>query len=461
MRDKICQEFNNAGKDDFRLTAIVHNSRKYSGATFEEIISIVNEIVTLAEKCCPEGADPECYNTEALALSDKSCDENNPFPKHPETAACCTEQGLARKLCLAALKHPPKEFPTYVELSNPELCETYQRDPQDFTERFLYEYTRDFSHAPIPVIMASVKNFLQSLKACCPSPDPTTCIRTAKVTRKGLSTITFLSNKACSRYAILGKEKTKLSYLITYTQRSPAASFEDVSFLAEDATEVLAKCCDSFSPNCIQTEGANHTDEICNRLSAKDKRIADCCTNPSRLTKYNCIYSLPWAESPQLPDLENPCFKALCGEGRDEEFKRLFYKGAQKYTRVPEVLLFAVYNNGLQFLDVCCNAEDATACFAAKRPQMRAAVLELLTKGNELCSDYTDHTFLEFKKRLRENFVKTLPNASEDVISGLVEQRAGFASNCCLLNAPPSYCGLNMKTGIGHTCAQDEHCLLI
>ncbi|XP_066488365.1 vitamin D-binding protein [Tiliqua scincoides] len=448
MQEKICQEFNNLGKDDFRVLAIVHNSKKYSGATFEEIISVVNEIVTLAEKCCPEGADPECYNTESLALSTKSCDENNPFPKPPGIAACCAEQGLERKLCLAALKHPPKEFPTYVELSNPELCEAYSRDPPAFVEKFLYEFATDFSHTPILVLMASVKSFLHSLNVCCrkSSAESTPCIVNAKLGRKTVSTLTFLSNKACSRYALLGKEKTKLSYLVRYTQRSPDASFEDVSFLAENATEVLSMCCDSVTENCIQTEVSVHTDEICNRLSSKDKRIADCCQSPSRLTTYMCIYSLPWAQSPQLPDVPNPCFKALCGEGRDQELEQLFYKGAQKYTRAPEVLLFAVYTQGLQFLNTCCSAQEPEACFAAQRPQMRAAITELLTKGSELCSDYTDHTFLEFKKRLRENFAKTLPNASEDVISGLVEQRAGFASTCCLLNAPPSYCGLNVQS---------------
>lgn len=41
---------------------LMANSRKYSNATFEEISHLVGEIVSLAETCCTDGADPSCYD---------------------------------------------------------------------------------------------------------------------------------------------------------------------------------------------------------------------------------------------------------------------------------------------------------------------------------------------------------------------------------------------------------------
>lgn len=37
-------------------------SRKFPSATFEQISHLVNEVVSLTEACCAEGADPDCYD---------------------------------------------------------------------------------------------------------------------------------------------------------------------------------------------------------------------------------------------------------------------------------------------------------------------------------------------------------------------------------------------------------------
>lgn len=72
---------------------------------------------------------------QSSALSAKSCSGSSPFPSHPGTASCCAQEGLERKLCLAALHHPPQELPSYVQPSNEELCEAFKKDPKDFADR--------------------------------------------------------------------------------------------------------------------------------------------------------------------------------------------------------------------------------------------------------------------------------------------------------------------------------------
>ncbi|XP_008110383.1 vitamin D-binding protein [Anolis carolinensis] len=455
FKEKICQEFNSLGKDKFRSITIVLNSRKYCSATFEEISSIVNEIVALAEKCCVEGADPECYNTESTTLSAKSCDPNSPFPKHPGTAACCTEEGLARKLCLAALKHPPKEFFTYMEPSSDEICEAFKKDPQDIEDRFLYEYSSDNSHTPLPLLLASTTTYLSIVGKCCTDANPVACFLKERLERTSLRALTQLSNKACSRYAVFGKDKTKLSYFITFTQRSPTASFDDVLSLAEDSAEVLSKCCDSMEEHCIQKEVLAHTAKICEKLPDSDDRIKQCCTSATDLRKYLCIYSLPWAKPVDLPDFVQATEEVLCGEGQERAFYEYIHYTARKFPRAPEAIHTALYDAGQKFVNACCSDPDFNACFNQKRLESSEETLEILSKGNQLCDDYTDHIFLEFKKRLRDTYVKKFPNATEAVLSALVQQRGRFASTCCFLNAPPSYCGMKVKTAVVETCTPD------
>lgn len=72
---------------------------------------------------------------QSSALSAKSCSESSPFPSHPGTAGCCAQEGLEQKLCLAALRHPPQELPSYVQPSNEELCQAFKKDPKDFADR--------------------------------------------------------------------------------------------------------------------------------------------------------------------------------------------------------------------------------------------------------------------------------------------------------------------------------------
>ncbi|XP_077157278.1 vitamin D-binding protein-like isoform X2 [Paroedura picta] len=450
MRDKVCGEFKSLGKDKFRAGAIIASSRKYSNATFEEILNVVSEIVSIAEKCCPEGADPECYEKESLALSNRSCSDPSPFPKHSGIAGCCLAEGLERKLCLAALKHPAREIPVYVEPSFPEACNAFQNDPQGFQDRYLYEYSRDYSSAPLPVVAASAMNYVSMVAGCCQTGGNRFCFLSQKFLRRPLVMLTLMSNKMCAHYELLGKEKTKLGYIIKFAQKSPNANFQDVLALATDASEMVSRSCSDTFNSTFEAELSEHTTKICNTLSTKDERFRDCCKccdSTNKMRAYFCIYSLQWTSSPpQLPDFQKPSDEDLCNENRTQAKEHYFFEIARRYTHAPEALFTAIYESSENIVSSCCSDSDPTACFALKRPKAREQIFDLLEKGNELCSQYTNLQFTEFKEKLRENYRKMIPNSAEDVVSGLVEQRSSFASTCCLLNAPPVYCGLK-KTG--------------
>ncbi|XP_039396726.1 vitamin D-binding protein isoform X1 [Mauremys reevesii] len=460
VRDKICQEFNILGKDNFRSLAIILNSKKFSNATFEEISHLVKEVVSLAETCCVKGADPNCYETGSSALSVKSCDENAPYPDHPGIAACCTQQGLERKLCLAALHQPPKEFPTYVEPSNEELCEAFKKDPQDFADRFTHEYSSNYGQAPLPVLVGSIKSYLSMVGTCCISPSPTVCFLKERLERKTLSILTTMSNRICSRYAVYGKEKSNFSILTMFAQKIPSASFEDISPLAEDSAEVFSKCCSAMAEDCMQKELSELTTKICTKLSSKDEKISDCCKGKNLLENYLCMYSLQPAKSPQLPEIQRPTDEQLCTDAGSHQMDQYTFEMARRRTNIPEVFLSKVYDATHNLLNRCCTTADLIDCVSSKRPQLRGEIIKFLAKADELCGEYNDLTFLEFKQKLKESFSKTMPDATPASLTELVERRADFASTCCIMNAPPVYCGLKINAEVGHTCDHDS-CMLI
>ncbi|NXI45497.1 VTDB protein, partial [Galbula dea] len=440
LREKVCQEFKTLGKEGFRTMTIIANSRKFSNASFEEINHLVQEMVSLAETCCAEGADPSCYDAGSSALSAKSCSRDSPFPFHPGTAACCTQEGLEQKLCLAALRHPPQQLPHYLQPSNEELCQAFKKDPKDFADRFLYEYASSYGQAPLPVLLGSTRTFLSMVSTCCISPLPTACFLKEKLERKTLSLLTLMSNRACSRFTVYGKDKVTFSYLTSLAQKMPSASFEDLFPLAEDAAEVFSQCCDSVAEDCMQKKLSEHTDKVCSVLSAGDERFADCCKGKNLMQNYFCISALPPAPTPKLPEVPKPTDKQLCGDEGAHHTKRYLFELARRHTSVPDTFLGKLYDASEKVKQECCSAKDPSACLNSKRQQMGEVLPPILEKVNQLCGQYTQLDFLDFKKRLRENLTQTMPEASAELLGQLVEQRADFASTCCSSNSPPLYC---------------------
>ncbi|NWW77862.1 VTDB protein, partial [Climacteris rufus] len=447
VREKVCQEYRMLGKENFRTLTIIANSRKYSNGTFEEIGHLVREIVSLAETCCADGADPSCYDAGSTALSVRSCRADSPFPAHPGTAECCAHEGLERKLCLAALRHPPRPLPRYLQPSDLELCQAFRQHPSEFADRFLYEYSSSYSQAPLPVLLGSTRTFLSMVSTCCISPAPTACFLKEKLERKTLSLLTLTSNRICSLFSVYGKDKATFSYLALLVQKVPSASFEDLFPLAEDAAEVSSQCCDSVAEDCMQKKLSEHTAKACTVLSARDGRVADCCKGKNLMENYFCILALPPAPAPKLPEVLVPTSKELCGKEGALHATRSVFELAQRHPSLPDAILTKIYDSAEKIREECCSTKDPSACLDSKRKQMEAELPPFLEKASQLCRQYTKLPFLDFKKWLRESLAQAEPKASPAQLEQLLEQRASFASSCCPPSAAPLLCAAQVGPG--------------
>nr|XP_015101843.1 vitamin D-binding protein [Vicugna pacos] len=438
-KDKVCKELASLGKDDFTSLSMVLYSRKFPSGTFEQVSHLVSEVVSLTEACCTEEADPDCYDNRTSALSAKSCDSDSPFPVHPGTAECCTKEGLERKLCMAALKHQPQEFPTYVEPTNDEICEAFRKDPKGFANQFLYEYSINYGQAPLTILVSYTKSYLSMVGSCCTSPSPTVCFLRERLQLKHLSLLTTVSNRICSQYAAYGKEKSRLSHLIKFAQKVPTADLKDVLPLAEDVTTILSKCCGSASEDCMAKELPEYTVKICDSLSTKNSKFKDCCQEKTPMDIFVCTYFMPAAPTPELPDVKLPTNKDVCDKENTEVLDQYAFELSRK-THIPEVFLSKILEPTLRGLAECCNSGESTACLNEKGPQLKKELSSFIEKGQELCADYSENTFTEYKKKLAERLRGKLPDATATELKELVDKHSDFASKCCSINSPPLYC---------------------
>lgn len=444
-KEKVCKELASLGKEDFASLSMVLYSRKFPSSTFDQISHLVKEVVSLTEACCAEGADPDCYDERTSALSAKSCERNSPYPVHPGTAECCTKEGLEQKLCMAALKHQPQEFPTYVEPTNDEICEAFRKDPKGFAEQFMYEYSINYGQAPLSLLVSYTKSYLSMVGSCCTSPSPTVCFLRERLQIKYLSLLTTMSSRVCSQYAAYGKEKSRLSHLIKLAQKVPTADLEDVLPLAEDVTTILAKCCESTSEDCMAKELPEYTVKICDNLSTKNSKFKDCCEEKTPMDIFMCIHFMPAAQPPQLPDVELPTSKHVCDKENTKAMDQYVF-GLSRKNQVPEVFLSKILAPTLKSLGECCDSADSTGCFNAVGPQLKKELSSFIDKGQELCANYSENTFIEYKKKLAERLRAKLPDASATELEELVDKRSDFASKCCSINSPPLYCDSEINT---------------
>ncbi|XP_074084533.1 vitamin D-binding protein isoform X2 [Macrotis lagotis] len=440
-KSKVCKEFTNLGKDDFRSLSFVLYSRKFPSGTFEQVKALVDEVVSLTETCCDMKADPNCYDTRTSKLSIRSCENDAPFPKHPDIGKCCSQEGLERKLCMAALTHPPQEFPTYLEPSNNEICDSFRMDPRGFADKFLYEYSSNYGQAPLPLLVSYTKNYLSMVGTCCTSDNPTACFVTERLQNKHLSLLTTMSNRVCSQFAIYGIKKTRFSYIVKFSQKVPTANVEDVVQLAEDMTNVLSKCCNSILEDCMANALAEHIVKVCEKLATKDKRFEHCCAESSPMDIFLCIYSMPAAQKIKLPALFKPRDEDICVLEENKVIDKYTYEVSRRNPNIPEVFITKLHELMHTVLSECCKAVEPNACLRSQRPLARNEMDLYLAKAEGLCGDYSQHTFTEYKKWLTEQFKTKFPKTNSKTIKEMVENQADFASKCCLMNSPPLYCG--------------------
>lgn len=252
-----------------------------------------------------------------------------------------------------------------------------------------------------------------------------------------------MSNRLCSQYAAYGKEKSRLSHLIKLAQKVPTANLEDIRPLAEDLTETLSRCCESTSEDCMARELPEHTVKICKNLSTKNSKFEECCQEKTPMNIFMCTYFMPAAEPLQLPAIKLPTNKELSDQGITQAMDQYTFELSRR-TQLPEVFISKVLEGTLKTLNECHDSKNSAVCFSTQSPLLNKQLTSFIEKGQELCADYSENTFTEYKKKLAERLKIKMPNASPAEVKDMVDKHSDFASKCCSINSPPLYCNLQI-----------------
>ncbi|XP_066566728.1 vitamin D-binding protein [Amia ocellicauda] len=442
VKEKVCQEYAMLGKEKFKAIGMVLYSQKFSTGTFEEVNAVTDEMVKLAETCCTENSSADCYDTGATAMSEMSCSKDSPFPKHPGIASCCKEDGLERKLCLAALRVTSEELPSLQESTNEEICQKFKEDPKEYSLRYFYEFSRRHGSIPAGLILNATDSYLRMVGTCCSLSESTICFLRERLQLKDSNHFLRLTSNLCHNQAHLPYFKIGLT---AYYGHILNDSLEDILPITTHLQEGLSKCCLNPNPECLITELMQVKTVLCNdtSLSGKYRKLHDCCSKPP-LDVLSCVETSESESPPQQTEIKKPTDTDLCKEGSATVLDKYFFEIGRKHNHLTLPVLASV------FADIGDYIHKGSACKLIKKSPLEK-IETFVSKTDGLCQQYKKLDFTVFKERLVKSVQEEMPDASKTVVDTKAKQWVEFTSTCCSRKAPALRCRKLIDLIVGDT----------
>ncbi|KAG1937172.1 alpha-fetoprotein related protein [Pimephales promelas] len=361
-KENVCQKLKAIGTEKFKEMFIVLYSQKFPNGTFEEVNCVADEMTKLAEKCCKDDASPDCYDKGATEISEKSCGNDSPFPKHPGIEQCCTLQGHERKLCLASLRYSADELPSLIEPTNEEICSEYTQYKSNYSVRYVYEFARRHRNIPAGFVLNATQHHVRMVERCCHPAVKISCFLEERL-QMGSSNIflRFLSN-VCNNQVNLKAYKFGLS--VYYGNLG--VSFEDASAISSRFQSGLEKCCLQPQPECIIEELTSFQKVLCSesKLNAMSEDFRKCCRKPA-LDTLPCLDDLE-RQSRQQSNITDPVSSELCGEVQPNGIDRYLFLTGVKHSSISLPVLTTVLDRIRNMVTACCSSADVTSCLVEK-----------------------------------------------------------------------------------------------
>ncbi|KAM7326500.1 hypothetical protein ACRRTK_014978 [Alexandromys fortis] len=147
-------------------------------------------------------------------------------------------------------------------------------------------------------------------------------------------------------------------HLIKLAQKVPTANLEAVLPLAEDLTQILSRCCESTSEDCMAKELPEHTLKICDNLSAKNSKFEECCQEKTPMNIFMCTYFMPAAEPVQSPAIKLPTKTDLCGQRATQVMDKLAERLRTKTPNASAGELEDMVDKRSDFASKCCSTNS-------------------------------------------------------------------------------------------------------
>ncbi|KAM7154379.1 alpha-fetoprotein-like isoform 2-T2 [Molossus nigricans] len=411
-------------------------------STYEEVQTIVQELLDFAEKCQHlklREPPPECSYQLVATLLEHICNDQGMADKHV-FSDCCNINNTARHKCFLLKKKDEADYKDILQIPNPEqICEVNKENQVSVKKRYIYETSRKHPFLYTPTLLAMSTCYETAIQSCCREENKTECFQIKlEPIRRYVREISLRHHHVCEIGIKFNHKVAKAVELVLLTKKLPKANFSDIAKLAVDTKNLHQTCCEGNAVACVlgRSQFMNYT---CSKPAILSSKISPCCALPVPF-RGECVISSENDDKPDLSPLPLSRFTEdgfVCKqftERQDDFLQEFLYEYSRRHPvlAVPVILrVNTVYQN---LLGKCCKLENPLECYRHGKEMFQRVVFEIHERVKNHCDLHKKLGDSNFHDRLLVLYTKKAPQLSAQELVMFTKNMAAAATKCCPLS---------------------------
>ncbi|KAM5271754.1 alpha-fetoprotein-like [Ctenodactylus gundi] len=409
-------------------------------ATYEEVQTIVKELLDLAEKCKnlkSHESPSECAHQLMAVFLDHTCNNQEMIDKHVLTD-CCNANDTEKLNCfLSYKKDDADDIDMFPVLKPEQICEEGKENQGSVKERYSYETSRRYPFLYGPTILAMSACYEMAIRSCC-GEDQTECLqRKIEPIRKYIKEMSLRHHHLCDIGSKFSHTIATAVEMVLLTKKQPTADFSEIVKLTRDVRNLHETCCEGNTVACAfhRSQLMNHT---CSKQAALTGKLTPCCEQPAPF-RGECILISDIDDKPTLPTLPLRRFtedQFVCEqftEKQDAFLQEFLYEYSRRNTELAVPVILRVNTIYKNLLEKCCKLENSLECYSHGKELFQKVVHESWDRVKNHCNLHEKLGESNFHDRLIIHYTKKAPQLSASELVVFTRKVAAAASKCCPL----------------------------
>ncbi|XP_029785496.1 LOW QUALITY PROTEIN: alpha-fetoprotein-like [Suricata suricatta] len=410
-------------------------------STYEEVQSIVEELVDRAEKCKvlkPHESPSECSHQLMTTFLEHICNNQGMGDKQ-EFSDCCNVNNKARLRCFLSHKKDDTDFSDVFRISNLEhICEVDKANQASVKERYIYETSRKHPFLYGPTLLTMSACYETAIQSCCQEENKTECFQIKlEPIRRYIREISLRHHHLCEIGIKFNHKVSKAVELVLLTKKQPKANFSEIAKLSVDVKNLHQTCCEGDVVACVlgRSQLMNYT---CSRQLILSGKITPCCALPVPF-RGECIINSENDDQPDLSSLPLSRFtedRFVCKqftEEQDDFLQEFLYEYSRRHSELAVSVILRVDTVYQNLLGKCCKLENPLECYSPGKEMFQRVVHETHERIKNHCNLREKLGEANFHDRLIILYTKKAPQLSAQELIMFTKNMAAAATKCCPL----------------------------
>ncbi|XP_036192013.1 alpha-fetoprotein-like [Myotis myotis] len=435
-------------------------------STYEEVQTIVEELLDFAEKCKSlklHESPLECSYQLMTTFLEYICNNQGMVDKHV-FSDCCNVNNTARHKCFLLNKKDDANYSEMLQIPNLEqICEVNKGNQVLVKKRYIYETSRKHPFLYGPTILTMSACYETAVQSCCQEDNKIECLQIKlQPIRKYIREISLRHHHLCEIETKFNHKVAKAVELVLLTKKQPKANFSEIAKLAADIKNLHQTCCEGNAVACVfgRSQLMNYT---CSTQALLSSKITPCCALPVPF-RGECIINSENDNKPHLSSLPLSRFteaRFVCKQFTDKQddfLQEFLYEYSRRHPELAVPVILRVDSVYQKLLEKCCKLENPLECYSHGKAMFQRVVHESHEHVKNHCDLREKLGDSNFHDRLLVHYTKKAPQLSAQELVMFTKNMAAATTKCCPLSDEQQFVCMEdaAKLILGALCRRHE-----